>query len=237
MRRFMNGIGPSAGRAIRLHAARAWAPVDRCPALPILEKPVLGGSLYRGGLPLSDVREPGVLAREPDPPGYRTFLPYTGGGHKAIRPGGSGRESGPPVERHNSRAGDPIVRRSRILVVDDDPNMLLLIQYNLEKRGHAVATASHGQVGLDLALGNHFDLVILDLMIPGQSGLEICRQLRQLDRYSKTPILLVTARSQMEDFDRAAEHGVTDYVTKPFDPLRFAEQVDEHLHVSSGTSE
>ena len=117
----------------------------------------------------------------------------------------------------------------RILIVDDDPNMLLLMQFNLEKRGHEVLTADNADHALELARNHDFELFLLDVMLPGRSGFELCSALRLDPRYNRTPVLLVTARSQMEDFDLATRHGATDYVTKPFDPILLADQVDEHL--------
>ena len=114
----------------------------------------------------------------------------------------------------------------KILVVDDDPNMLLLIDFNLSQRGYAVTTATDGATALQLAQHGSFDLLILDLMLPGLTGFQITERLRRLPRFSAIPILLVTARSRMEDFERASQVGATDYITKPFDPIALVEQVD-----------
>ena len=121
----------------------------------------------------------------------------------------------------------------RILVVDDDPNMLLLVDYNLRKKGYEVETASDAETGLELAREGRFDLLILDLMLPGFTGFEICDRLRQEERFRDTPILMLTARSQIEDFEEASRVGVTDYITKPFDPIALAETLGQYLAPST----
>ena len=123
----------------------------------------------------------------------------------------------------------------RILVVDDDPNMLLLVRFNLEQRGWTVVTAEDGPTGLELATGQRFDLVILDLMLPGASGFDVCRGLRAEGPNREAPVLMLTARSQMRDFEEASRAGATDYVLKPFDPISLADQVAAHLAARSGS--
>jgi DNA-binding response OmpR family regulator len=127
------------------------------------------------------------------------------------------------------------VDKPRILVVDDDPNMLLLIRYNLEQRGLAVTSAGDGPEGLRLATEEPFDLIILDVMLPGFSGFELCARLRETERGRDVPVLLLTARSQAGDFEQASRAGATDYVLKPFDPVALAEQVEATVRARAGT--
>jgi DNA-binding response OmpR family regulator len=124
---------------------------------------------------------------------------------------------------------------AKILVVDDDPSVLLLIEFNLKQRGYSVETATDAPSALHKALEGDFDLLILDVMLPGFSGFQLCERLRRERRFLDTPILLVTARSQVEDFEEAAKVGATDYITKPFDPAALVRQVGEYLD-SKGTS-
>jgi DNA-binding response OmpR family regulator len=128
------------------------------------------------------------------------------------------------------------MRPKRILVVDDDPNMLLLIDFNLSARGHDVEKVTDGPTGLRRALEGGFDLVILDVMLPGLSGFRIAQSLREDPRGRDVPILLVTARSRTEDFERASLVAATDYITKPFDPIALVDQVDRILGVTPGTA-
>lgn len=104
----------------------------------------------------------------------------------------------------------------RILVVDDEESIVELLKYNLEQAGFDVTTAMDGHQALDLVCSNPFDLVILDLMIPGIDGLDVCKQMRI--NQMTTPILMLTAKD--EEFDKVLglELGADDYMTKPFSP-------------------
>jgi len=102
----------------------------------------------------------------------------------------------------------------RILVVEDDKAILMSLQDDLRFEGYEVATASDGKDGLRQALGGGFDLVILDILLPGLNGFEVCKKLREAG--VKTPILMVTA-AKTEEMDKVVglELGADDYVTKP----------------------
>lgn len=110
----------------------------------------------------------------------------------------------------------------RILVVDDEAPILELVRFNLEKEGFAVITASDGEDGLRRARSEAPDLVILDLMLPGIDGIEVCQQLR---RETNVPVLMLTAKT--EEFDRVLglSVGADDYVTKPFSPRELVARV------------
>jgi len=101
----------------------------------------------------------------------------------------------------------------RILVVDDDPDMVELLTRALERAGYRVDTAHDGEQALDLVEANAPDLVVLDLMLPGMDGFEVCRRIR-LER--QMPIIVLTARDEEEDVMHGYRLGVDDYVTKPF---------------------
>jgi len=100
-----------------------------------------------------------------------------------------------------------------VLVVEDEPTLVATLRYNLEREGHKVLTAADGETGLSLARTQRPDVVLLDLMLPGMSGLELCRILR---RESTVPILMLTARAEETDKVVGLELGADDYVTKPF---------------------
>jgi two-component system alkaline phosphatase synthesis response regulator PhoP len=102
----------------------------------------------------------------------------------------------------------------RILVIDDEPPMLLGLRDNLELEGYEVITATDGEQGLQKALTARPDLIILDLMLPRKSGLDVCRELRA--RSNTTPVIMLTARSQETDKILGLELGADDYMTKPF---------------------
>jgi len=104
----------------------------------------------------------------------------------------------------------------KILIVEDDSDLVKLLKYNLEKEGFRINYATDGSVALAEARRDPPDLVILDLMLPGLDGLEICRQLRRNDRFARTPVLMLSARSEEADRVVGLEIGADDYVTKPF---------------------
>ena len=104
---------------------------------------------------------------------------------------------------------------SKILIVEDDKDIAELERDYLEASGFDTALAHDGRKGLSLALGGGFDLVILDLMLPGEDGLSVCRSIRER---SGVPIIMVTARSEDIDVIRGLGTGANDYVTKPFSP-------------------
>ena len=104
----------------------------------------------------------------------------------------------------------------KILVVEDERDVVKLLRYNLEKEGFRVNSVADGSLALAEMRRDEADLVILDLMLPGMDGLEICRQLRRHDKYATVPILMLTARSEEADRVVGLEIGADDYVTKPF---------------------
>ncbi|GCE47893.1 two-component system alkaline phosphatase synthesis response regulator PhoP [Thermosporothrix hazakensis] len=103
-----------------------------------------------------------------------------------------------------------------ILVVDDEAVLVETIAYNLEQSGYRVVTAADGYSALDAARREKPDLVILDIMLPGMDGLEVCRQLRREDSTATTPVLMLTAKGDEIDKVVGLEVGADDYVTKPF---------------------
>ncbi len=108
--------------------------------------------------------------------------------------------------------------KSRVLVIDDDPDIVTLVRYNLEKEGCAVLTAGTGEEGLEAARRHGPDLVLLDLMLPGLDGTEVCRLLRQEPRTAAIPVIMLTAKTEESDIVTGLALGADDYVTKPFSP-------------------
>jgi len=104
----------------------------------------------------------------------------------------------------------------KILIVEDEHDLVRLIKYNLEKEGFRVSSVTDGSLVLAEIRREEPDLLVLDLMLPGMDGLEICRQVRRHDRFAGIPILMLTARSGEADRVVGLELGADDYVTKPF---------------------
>ena len=103
-------------------------------------------------------------------------------------------------------------------MADDDPVIVRLLQVNFRLEGYDVETASHGAEAVEKAKEAQPQLILLDVMMPGLDGWEVCRQLKQDDSTKDIPVIFLSARAQEEDRRRGLELGVVDYVTKPFDP-------------------
>jgi DNA-binding response OmpR family regulator len=102
----------------------------------------------------------------------------------------------------------------QILVIEDERRMADLLKQGLEEEGHAVLVSGTGREALDMAQHHAFDAILLDVMLPGISGLDVARRLRELR--VQTPIVMLTARDAVEDVIRGLDFGADDYVTKPF---------------------
>lgn len=108
--------------------------------------------------------------------------------------------------------------KEKILVVEDDEDILELIRYNLNKEGYSVFSVTTGEEALSLERKVKPDMVILDLMLPGMDGLEVCRRLRSGPDKARVPIIMVTAKGEESDIVTGLELGADDYVVKPFSP-------------------
>lgn len=108
--------------------------------------------------------------------------------------------------------------KERILVVDDEEDILELIRFNLVKEGYQVLTAPTGEEALDQAKQGASDLILLDLMLPGLDGLDVCRRLKSNSDTSRIPIIMLTAKTEDADIVTGLELGADDYITKPFSP-------------------
>jgi len=106
----------------------------------------------------------------------------------------------------------------KILVVEDDKNITELIAYNLRAEGHEVLVAATGEAGLGIAQREKPDIMILDLMLPGIDGYQVCRRVRQNEELARLPILMLTARTEEQDQVSGLEMGADDFMTKPFSP-------------------
>jgi DNA-binding response OmpR family regulator len=115
---------------------------------------------------------------------------------------------------------------ARVLVVDDEPDVLLLCRLNLEQRGHQVLEAPNGDVALNLAREGAPELVVLDLMLPGIDGYQVLQALRADDRTSGIPVLVLTAKSLRADRERSRQLGAAAFLTKPFLPDELCDMVD-----------
>jgi phosphate regulon transcriptional regulator PhoB len=127
--------------------------------------------------------------------------------------------------------------KKTILAIDDEKDLIELIRYNLEKEGFQVLAAIDGETGLYMALQEKPDLVLVDLMLPGIDGLEVCRRLRSDSRTAAIPLIMLTAKSAESDRIVGLELGADDYVTKPFSTRELIARIRALLRRTAGHQE
>lgn len=108
--------------------------------------------------------------------------------------------------------------KETILIVEDEKDIVKMLDYNLKKEGYKVIVADDGEDALDAAKVKHPDLILLDLMLPGLDGLEVCKELKNERKTKSIPVIMLTAKAQESDKVVGLELGADDYVTKPFSP-------------------
>ena len=126
------------------------------------------------------------------------------------------------------------MREKRILLVEDEPGLVLTLTDRLESEGYEVDSAREGGEALKKAAEGPYDLILLDVMLPGKSGFDICRELRS--RGSPTPILFLTARGEVADKVVGLKLGGDDYLTKPFDMMELTARVEALLRRAGGSA-
>lgn len=123
-----------------------------------------------------------------------------------------------------------------ILVVDDEPNIVQTLQDRLEMNDYKVITAGNGKEGLEKALSEKPDIILLDVIMPVMDGHEMLERLRQSDVGREMAVIMLTARSQSQDVSRADACGIEDYVVKPFDLSELLEKIENTLQKTKATS-
>lgn len=121
----------------------------------------------------------------------------------------------------------------KILVVDDEPDIVELITYNLKKEGFEVTSATDGEEAVTKIRKGEFNLIVLDLMLPGMQGMELCRVLRNDPRTENLPIIMLTAKGEEVDRILGLEIGADDYISKPFSPRELVARVKAVLRRAS----
>ncbi|MDH5609254.1 MAG: response regulator transcription factor [Cyclobacteriaceae bacterium] len=121
----------------------------------------------------------------------------------------------------------------KILVVDDEPDILELLKYNLSKEGYQVKTALDGIRGVEIAKKFIPDLILLDIMMPKQDGVETCRQIRELPELTHTFVIFLTARSEEYSEVAAFDSGADDYITKPIKPRALMSRIQAYFRRES----
>lgn len=123
----------------------------------------------------------------------------------------------------------------RLLVIEDEPTLSRLLSYNLTSEGYEVVVEDHGQTGCETAVHQEFDLILLDLMLPGMNGFEIMSKLRS--EGVMTPVIILTAKNAEEEVVQGLKSGADDYITKPFGVAELLARVAAVLRRSTGQEE
>jgi two-component system phosphate regulon response regulator PhoB len=121
--------------------------------------------------------------------------------------------------------GSAVTKREKIVVIEDEADILEVIHYNLTREGYRVSSSRDGEEGLDRVRREAPDLVLLDLMLPGLDGLEVCRRLQSDPVTAAIPVIMVTAKGEESDIVLGLSLGADDYVTKPFSPRELLARV------------
>jgi phosphate regulon transcriptional regulator PhoB len=131
-----------------------------------------------------------------------------------------------------------MMKTRNVLVVDDEPDIVELVSYNLTKEGFEVSSASDGEEALNRIRKGSFDFLVLDLMLPGIQGVELCRILRNDPKTKNLPIIMLTAKGEEVDRVLGLEIGADDYITKPFSPRELVARIRAVLRrISERTAE
>jgi len=115
--------------------------------------------------------------------------------------------------------------KETILIVEDEKDIVKMLEYNLKKDGYSTVSARNGEDAIEEAKKSHPSLILLDLMLPGVDGLEVCKTLKSERKTSSIPIIMLTAKSQESDKIVGLELGADDYVTKPFSPRELVARI------------
>ena len=128
----------------------------------------------------------------------------------------------------------PVMTKRLVLIIDDEQDLIELVRYNLEKEGFDVLSAVDGESGFSLAVARNPDVIVIDLMLPGMDGLDVCRMLRAESGTAGIPIIFLTAKASEADRIVGLELGADDYMTKPFSPRELLARIRALLRRSAG---
>jgi len=120
--------------------------------------------------------------------------------------------------------------KSRILIVDDDPHAVEILTRMLEREGYECASAASGPAALQTVSSQPIDVILLDVMMPGMDGLQVCERLREDERLRQIPVILLTAKDDMETRARGMALGVSEYLTKPVNKRELFTRIRAQLH-------
>lgn len=119
--------------------------------------------------------------------------------------------------------------QKKILIVDDELDLVVVVRYRLESEGFVVIAANDGETAIEKVKSESPDLILLDVMMPGIDGYEVCKRLKSDDKYKDIPIIMLTAKVQKLDRETGLKLGANDYIAKPFDTADLLEKIQANL--------
>jgi len=122
-----------------------------------------------------------------------------------------------------------IAKQKKIIIIDDEPSVGTLLQINLKQKGYSVATAESGVEGIAKAEAEQFNLIILDVALPGMNGIEICRTFREIENYTEVPIVMISSRSDNLTIEQTRCAGASDYLVKPFTFEELIQKIEDNF--------
>ena len=123
--------------------------------------------------------------------------------------------------------------KKKVLIIDDDPGLLMLVRKNLSAKGIAVYTANTGEAGLQMAVKHQPDLILLDVILPGIKGRQVCAKLKNEEVTKHIPIIFLTAKDSPDDVQAEIQLGAVSHITKPLNSKQLLEEVDKALSILS----
>ena len=120
-------------------------------------------------------------------------------------------------------------QQKKIIIIDDEPSVGTLLKINLKQKGYSVATAESGVEGIAKAEAEQFDLIILDVSLPGMNGIEICQTFRESKNYLEVPIVMISSHSDNLTIEQTQRAGASDYLVKPFTFEELIQKIEDHL--------
>jgi len=120
-------------------------------------------------------------------------------------------------------------QQKKIIIIDDEPSVGTLLKINLKQKGYSVVTAESGVEGITKAEAEGFDLIILDVALPGMNGIEICRTFREIKNYLEVPIIMISSRSDNLTIEQTWSAGASDYLVKPFTFEELIQKIEDYL--------
>ena len=125
------------------------------------------------------------------------------------------------------------MNNNKILLVEDEPDIIRLVKFTLEQRNFEVVATSNGLAAIEIASTEKPDLILLDVMMPVINGYETCGRLKKNEKTKDIPVIILSAKAQKKEVDRALKAGAADFIAKPFSPRELREKIEKILAIKN----